>query len=125
MRFKFRAWHKENSEMVYFDNEKVKRDHYQAHYLACLLAGDFGDVLQQFTGLQDKNGVDIYEGDYLQNDSGRICEVKWHKFGAVFDCEPVKIVNKDNAGNFRPNLWKFLTKVGDIYSNPELLEQSE
>lgn len=81
-------------------------------------------TIVEFTGLVDNNGVDIWEGDLLQNKSGRICVVKRHKY-IFFDCEPVKIVNHDNSDCFKPNLWKLLVKVGNIYESPELMKAIE
>ena len=74
----------------------------------------------QFTGLHDKNGVEIYCGSLLQNESGRICEVFWQN--GCWDTKPVKNIRNTNAAGFWPPDWKrYIEVVGDIHTTPELL----
>lgn len=90
--------------------------------------------LMQYTGLHDKNGREIYEGDIVRvqetMDGGRIvcleaiASVLWNKERGCWGCE----------GGFEGHLadYSFGTKlnvmgnvcevVGNIYENPELLE---
>lgn len=81
----------------------------------------------QFTGVTDKNGEKIFEGDIVKHESGAI--VLFHKvvferrngcayFGAVMgEYETWGFCN-----SFPPTL---VEVVGNIYDNPELLEVSE
>lgn len=75
----------------------------------------------QFTGLRDKNGYEIYEGDIV-NLKGDLYTVSWHGCFSSFD-----MTNIDKAKHYK-DLY-YLNKdfeksviVGNIYQNREMLK---
>jgi len=74
----------------------------------------------QFTGLTDKNGVEVFEGDVLKNPQVKIGEVVFNegKF-----C--IKTYRKNDTIWYMPLDIGFMKNkeiIGNIYSNPELLK---
>ena len=77
--------------------------------------------IMQYTGLHDKNGREIYEGDIvdigLENQDGKLV------LAPVIYWEYIAGYVLDNGGN---GIWQRLTKdckvIGNIYENPDLLE---
>ena len=127
---KFRAWDKTENQWI----EGFKLHFYEDGSILCLDVEDECDFpffvenigvtweLMQSTGLKDKNGVEIFEGDVLTS-----------------NVQPCKMVNpiKDGYGvvRFENGMFKlgsislvtFISKmevIGNIYENPELLDQS-
>ena len=75
-------------------------------------------VIMQSTGLFDKNGKEIFEGDIVKC-SGLLGTIE--SFKAMWICSFVKYNNYQKVGFFAQEI----EVVGNIYENPELLEDKE
>lgn len=73
----------------------------------------------QYTGLKDKNGTKIYEGDVIAYDNNRYSYiVRWDEERCGFYAKMREFDDYDYLGNF----WsKFSEVIGNIHDNPELL----
>ncbi|MGX7209363.1 YopX family protein [Enterococcus innesii] len=124
---KFRAWEPDTNFMN--DQVRVTSNRFGDGEILVEATDGFGwievkpEYLMQSTGLKDKNGVEIFEGDVLTS-----------------NVQPCKMVNpiKDGYGvvRFENGMFKlgaislvtFISKmevIGNIYENPELLEQAD
>ena len=85
--------------------------------------------IMQFTGLQDKNGKDIYEGDVVKDDMGRIMMSGYHNLRPCWIA--ISATNFHHADFFYWSKWDnaidgyshtvSVEVIGNIYENPELL----
>lgn len=130
---KFRAWDIYSKKMfqadsIFFKGCYSNYRHGFEETEACQIGpGDYGEleirnsssIFMQYTGLKDKNGKEIYEGDIV-NDGAKVYKKIGFNFGSftldlidgridcsLFDCTPSIFI------------------VGNIYENPELLENKK
>ena len=120
---KFRAWDNWRERMsvvdrIYIDTKGVRLYDDFGEYWR-----DFNDIeLMQSTGLHDKNGKEIFEGDILDY-NGRKVIVKWHGSYACFIYEFVDEL-KNRTTEWQPlylSYYKFEI-IGNSLENPEFLE---
>jgi len=108
---KFRAWDKDKKQMKY-----------NLECIWCGLSERAGFVYMQYIGLKDKNRREIYEGDIVKG-AGKnpiIYVVEWLDSYGGF-----AFVDKEKAIPAYEFLVNFCEVIGNIYENPELLEEGK
>lgn len=121
---KFRAWDSKKNKFI--ANGDPMDLYYSARINAFMFDNDNYDldrntVFLQYTGLHDKNGKEIYEGDIISvGDDKNIGEVIYNSahcafivIGKPWRCGCVHLGGLCNL---------FIEVVGNIYESPELLE---
>ena len=125
----FRAWHNEDNYMI-----TSERSIYSVlqHTLNVGVGSGFSDVdttpkpdryeLMQFIGLTDKNGRRIFEGDIVK-DSDTLFVVEFGE-SEFLEYSGWGWILKSNKSAFQisPADCKVIEVIGNIYDNPELLE---
>lgn len=129
---KFRAWDKNDKrifidpQMIDFYNKKIGYTQYQTEYMpdtSYSIPVGFEEFeyseLMEWTGLYDKNGEDIYEGDILFESFGE----KYYK--VVFENGSFRAEFEGDFEEYSFDLIDVVAQgyevVGNIYENPELL----
>ena len=139
-RFKFRAWDKKTKGMASW--EMILRH----AWTVVMLYDSLEWEVMQFTGILDKNGKEIYEGDIVRKWCGSedFCKrnkmtgtVEWHDAGFICTTHDKEIkVKGGTRHNTMQKMWEvhswmgghhclndgYLEVIGNIYENSDLLK---
>jgi hypothetical protein len=109
---KFRAWDSEFKEVLYFTLNEILQPEVRPSFMR-------NNVIEQFTGLHDKNGKENYESDLIKDERTNIIfEIVWNDDFAGWWCVSLdKTIEQPLC-----NINKYCINIGNIHENPELIK---
>ena len=133
----FRAWDKDTETM--FIPEYISGDGKVYEDIGVSFQQELSErknvILLQFTGLKDRSGREIYEGDIVDyfeevgaekgEEKETVAEVKFGDGGFFIDGYRMFKDVKGYMANFIGPKWDKVKVIGNIYQNPELLEDQK
>lgn len=115
---KFRVYDKEEKCFHYFTLANILQ--YRKEFEKHIINGDKFDL---FTGLHDKNGKEIYEGDIVNCDNGDKAVISWKENFASFCLNKKGWLFSHFFGEaFESNE---CLVIGNIHENPEIIKEVE
>ena len=109
---KFRIWDKERKEMINIGRIDIADGSCKPTIFGDIFYDYWNDVeLMQYTGLKDKNGVEIYEGDIVETEDYYVGDRLMVK-GTKQIIDDIRF-----CGKLLP-----CKVIGNVYENPELVE---
>lgn len=121
---RFRAWDKDFKYMLYTDDDLlvcVSSSGIEAINTSLTIGVSDGDMknfkIMQSTGLKDKNGVEIYEGDIVEN--------SYKEIGFIKNSNDAFCFNRKERNLYLSGLGAGspFEILGNIYETPHLLEE--
>lgn len=125
---KFRYWlqYLDNHIEAHFFTVEAIENHRGLNRKALFGAGIKILARDRCTGLKDKNNKEIYEGDKLEYDntkypsSAGVYLIEWSDEECGFICE-----RQEPYNYLLPRIWHECEIIGDLFENPELVEQTK
>lgn len=136
--YKFRAWNKNTKKMYKIGQITLEKGTWNyepdnREYIGMSVPYQPSFILMQYTGLKDKNGKEIYEGDivksYFENGLGaeNKCLIIYDEYLCAFMGQELRtkqqyLFNEGNP-NKKDKQLKYTEVIGNIYENKNLLEK--
>lgn len=122
---KFKFWYKEDKEIYYPEN--IEHINFEDKLISTEENGLFGfDEIEllQYIGLKDKNDKEIYEGDIIEISNQLHGIIMFNQEMSYFGIKYIETV----GCNYIKQLGNWISCykiIGNIYDNPELIEQAK
>lgn len=125
---KFRAWHKDLKKMFKIGQITLEKGTWNFEpndrdFIGMSIPYQPSFVLMQYTGLHDKNGKEIYEGDIVKITGSK--EIDIGKVIYEYDGFTVDVMNMDRFYGRVHLLEKFTEVIGNVFENGDILNDSK